>query len=392
MGLIQDFWKKKKNRQQKDFPEEQWEEVVYERDELQIHEEGERHKYVEECLKQMGDAYREMELLGGEYNLVTTYLTDMEEIEQLPEDARAELTDICSRMVNLGEEKVHFQERKSRMSEEQYKNIERNETEVESGIQKITEAEEYRKLVKQDLRRLDGEKSAYRFRRAELENELMNIRGMSMIILAAIGVCFVMLLILQLGLEMDTRLGYLLMAGIAAVAITVLFLKYTEGEKELKTVVNATNRLVQLHNTVKIRYVNNTNLLDYYCIKFGIKNSAELTKYWNKYQQEKEEKRKYRRTELELDLYQEELIKFLRSVNIKEPARWLRQTAAIVDSREMVEIRHELIMRRQSLRKQMDYNKEVADSARREIMDIATSYPEYAGEITRMIERYEKMY
>lgn len=392
MGLIQDFWKKKKDRQQKEFPEEQWEEVVYERDELQIHEEGERHKYVEECLKQMGDAYREMELLGGEYNLVTTYLTDMEEIEQLPEDARAELTDICSRMVNLGEEKVHFQERKSRMSEEQYKNIERNETEVESGIQKITEAEEYRKLVKQDLRRLDGEKSAYRFRRAELENELMNIRGMSMIILAAIGVCFAMLLILQLGLEMDTRLGYLMMAGIAAVAITVLFLKYTEGEKELKTVINATNRLVQLHNTVKIRYVNNTNLLEYYCIKFGVRNSTELTKYWNKYQQEKEEKRKYRRTELELDLYQEELIKFLRSVNIKEPARWLRQTAAIVDSREMVEIRHELIMRRQSLRKQMDYNKEVADSARREIMDIATSYPEYAGEITRMIDRYEKMY
>ena len=54
----------------------------------------------------------------------------------------------------------------------------------------------------------------------------------------------------------------------------------------------------------------------------------------------------------------------------------------------MVEIRHELILRRQALRKQMDYNHDVSDTARKEIMDIAERYPEYASEVREMVEHY----
>ena len=64
------------------------------------------------------------------------------------------------------------------------------------------------------------------------------------------------------------------------------------------------------------------------------------------------------------------------------------QPAALLDRREMVEMRHELILRRQALRKQMDYNNGVAETARKEIMDIAEKYPAYADEITRMVDEY----
>ena len=63
---------------------------------------------------------------------------------------------------------------------------------------------------------------------------------------------------------------------------------------------------------------------------------------------------------------------------------------ALLDKREMVEIRHELIQRRQALRKQMDYNQEVAESARNEVKDIAATYPKYAQEILAMVERYDR--
>ena len=82
----------------------------------------------------------------------------------------------------------------------------------------------------------------------------------------------------------------------------------------------------------------------------------------------------------------------LKQYNITEPRRWLNQALAIIEPKEMVEIRHELIVRRQSLRKRMDYNKDVAGSARDEIMDVVTKYPEYADEIQGMVDRYEKMY
>ena len=85
--------------------------------------------------------------------------------------------------------------------------------------------------------------------------------------------------------------------------------------------------------------------------------------------------------------YKRELSKY----NLKYPERWLNQTKAIIDSREMVEVRHELISRRHALRKQIDYNKEIAANAKDEVMDIARNYPEYASEIKELIEGYEKI-
>lgn len=55
----------------------------------------------------------------------------------------------------------------------------------------------------------------------------------------------------------------------------------------------------------------------------------------------------------------------------------------------MVEIRHNLIIRRQSLRRRMDYNKEViAGKAQAEIKDLAEKYPRYAKEILNIVDQY----
>ena len=109
------------------------------------------------------------------------------------------------------------------------------------------------------------------------------------------------------------------------------------------------------------------------------------------YFQEKEEREKCKRAELDLDYNQQELIRILRRYQIQDPAIWLHQTEAILDHKEMVEIRHGLIIRRQSLRRRMDYNKEVvAKSSQRDIMDLVHRYPKYAKEIIAAVEKYEK--
>ena len=390
MGLFSWLLERKLNKEED--IDESWEELADEWEELNIHNKEERREYLEECLSQMGDATREIELLAGEYNQVTAYLTDMEQIEQLPDVEYDKLKSICSKMVILGEERASFMERKSRMTDEDYKAMLRREDDVEDGIRKIEEAENYRTLVKQDLRRLDGEKNAYRYRRNELENQLVNLKGMAGIILGAIVFCFLLLLILQLALGFDTKLGYLLAGAMAAIVITVIYFKYTDADKELTQVYMSLNRLIQLHNTVKIRYVNNTSLLEYLYMKYEVESGAQLQKQWEQYLEEKEERRKYRKAEMELDMYEEELLEFLKRFNLRYPKRWLNQTAAIMDHKEMVEIRHELIVRRQALRKRMDYNKDIAMKAKDEIMDLVKSYPQYATEIQKLVDRYEKMY
>ena len=56
--------------------------------------------------------------------------------------------------------------------------------------------------------------------------------------------------------------------------------------------------------------------------------------------------------------------------------------------KEMVEIRHGLIIRRQSLRKRMDYNREmIIERAQAEIKALEENYPQYAQEIRGMADR-----
>ena len=55
-----------------------------------------------------------------------------------------------------------------------------------------------------------------------------------------------------------------------------------------------------------------------------------------------------------------------------------------------MEIRHGLIVRRQKLRKQMEYNEQLAESAQMEIRALVEEFPIYREEILEMVEVYEK--
>ena len=66
-------------------------------------------------------------------------------------------------------------------------------------------------------------------------------------------VCYVVLFTLKYALRMDIQLGFLLVTGLAALVIVLVFLKYTDSVKELKRVEKGINRIIMLHNRVKIR-------------------------------------------------------------------------------------------------------------------------------------------
>ncbi len=355
---------------------------------IDVHDAVQRRDFVQNCLDQMGEAAKELENLNFEYNMVTSYLKDMEEIEALPESERAELNAAAQKIQDLEERQDVYLKKKNRMSDEKYHQMERMEEEAEEGCRKLREAEDFQEKIRRDMSRLEGEKHAYLYRKNELKGAVADAKGMAVICSMALIVCFVILFALQYVLQMDTQLGFLLTAALAALVITMLYLKYTDSVKELKRVEKGINRIILLQNRVKIRYVNNTNLLDYLCMKYQVANGKELRNLWEKYKVEKEERRLYREAELELDDYHQDLLNILKCYQVKDPAVWLHQTAALLDSKEMVEIRHNLIVRRQSLRRRMDYNKEmIINKAESDIKELADRYPQYAGEIARMVQR-----
>ncbi len=386
MGFLAKIFRKRKRYENN---ADDWENVVYERDHVDFGSESQRSSYITNCLEQMEEAAKELNLLTGEYSLITSYLTDMEEIDALPESEREELDGIAARLVAVEQEGEKYRGKKNRMTDADYYRMREQEDEIQEGIGKLKESEGYGDKVKHDLRRLDMERHAYEFRRQELETILNNLRGMSVIFVTAFLLCLAMLLVLQFGFKMDTKLGYLLAGAAVAIAVTVSWVKYTDGDRELGKIEMDINRLIQLQNKVKIRYVNNRNLSDYLCMKYGTDSAASLERLWKTYQREKEERREYAEAESRAEQYRRQLLLKLSKYRISSPERWLGQPAALVDRREMVEIRHDLILRRQALRKQMDYNNSVAETARGEIMDIAEQYPDIAAEVRKMVEDYK---
>lgn len=385
------FWKKlfSRKKEEEDDLELNWEDIIYERDNVDFDDEEQRSRYIINCVEQMAEAAKETELLTGEYTLVTSYLMDMEEIEALPDMEKKELERIALLLQSLEKEREHFKNRKNIMKDADFYQMRGQEQEIEEGIKKIKEGENYAGMIKQDLVRLDRERHAYDYRKQELETIRANFRGMTVIFLGVFLICMVILLALQLILEMNVVIGYFIAILATAIAITVLCVKNMDAQKEQERVKRAINKLIQLQNKVKIRYVNNTYLLDYLYMKYNVDSAVLLEKRWTDYQQEKEDRKQYADVQGKLEIYQKQLTAQLSRYRVRDPQRWVNQVAALLDNREMVEIRHEMILRRQSLRKQLDYNKKVAENAHEEIMDVVKLHPEFATEILGMVGRYQ---
>ena len=386
MGLLQWLFKRKTENPE----EENWEELIYSRAGVDFRQREERKKYIEDCMEQMAEAKKEIELLSGEYSLVTAYLTDTEEIEALPAGEKENLSLAANRLKTIEQERQGYLNKKNKMPDSLYYRLKERENELEDGIKKMKEAESYGTIVKQDMQRLSRERHAYTYRKEELYGMLANFRGMAIIFLGAMVVCIVLLLILQLTLEIDATIGYFVTVLVGAVAITVLCVKYMDARKELQRVERAANKLIQLQNKVKIKYVNNTNLLNYLYLKYQVKNAKTLEKGYAQYLEEKELRNQYAEAEAKREYYMKQLLETLSRFRVKYPQRFTARVDALLNRHELVEMRHELIVRRQALRKQMDYNNEVVNKARDEIMEVARLYPEYAEEIAEMVNKFEK--
>lgn len=386
-------WKKLfHRRKEQEMPrteEFEWESMDVSLPEVNLEEPLQREKYVRDCLEQIKDAENEIEKLTFEYNLVTSHLRDMEELESLPESEKELLIACAKRIAQLDKERSGCVEKANRMTDAQYKQVERFENDMPKAYEKVSEREEFQGKVKQDLMKLDGERHAYQYRKEEAKAGLENTKGMAIICMAAFGVCMLLLLLLKVAFDMDVQVGYLLAVGFLAVALTFIYVKHADYKKELSKVEKGINKLILLQNKVKIRYVNNTNLLEYLYMKYSVKSANELKILWDRYQEEKEARERFEKTRERLEYQFEELLALLQKYQISNPRIWLHQAHAFVDNREMVEIRHGLIVRRQKLRKQMEYNKSIASDRQDEVKKIVSQYPNNAKEILRIVSEYE---
>ena len=67
---------------------------------------------------------------------------------------------------------------------------------------------------------------------------------------------------------------------------------------------------------------------------------------------------------------------------------WVHQAIALLDPKELVEIRHRLNVRRQKLRDRMDYNTNTRKQSIDNIQEILKKRPEAREEIIQVLNNY----
>lgn len=367
----------------------QEEEVSFKKQKIDMDNPKERNQYVRNCCEQMVEASNETENAKLEYNLVTAYLNDMQMIEDMPEDRKIVVNSTVRKILSLNEERKGLQKTVSKITDMQYWFAENHEAEIPDVLKRMVENEKYREILKSDMRHLENEKAAQNIRKKDIVQEQQNLKGMSVIAFATLIAAIVLIAAFQMIFEAEVQAAYLV-SMFAAVLITAgLFMKLKNADYELKYTELCLNKAIGLLNRTKIKYVNITNALDYSYEKYNVKNAYELKFIWENYIKERDERERYQRTSDDLEFYNEQLVKQLAEYGIQDASVWPSQVNAIVDDKEMVEIRHRLIVRRQKIRRQLEYNKQIMEEAKQEISELVEKHKEYAPEILDIVNSAE---
>lgn len=323
-----------------------------------------------------------------EYGAVTAYLTDIQKIDQIPLDHKDILTEAARRVLNLKEERNRYQSREVKISEIMYKHLEKYEDIVPSEIVKMKKNEEYEQLIKEDLRNLEGEKAVLDYEREELEHKKSYIQSTSIVASLLIAILFVLFGLFQSKFKMDITLPLLLTVLVGIVAVLFIFMENNRTNDALRMNERKLNKAIGLTNKVKIKFVNNRNNLDYTYQKFRVHSSKEFSYLWEEYIKLKDETRRYQQNTELLEYYQKVLIDELVSYHVEDPEVWIYQPLALLDGKEMVEVRHRLNNRRQKLREQIDYNNSIVRTGRQEIEKVVKQVPELEYQVAKLMQEY----
>lgn len=358
---------------------------------INVNNKEQREQFVKSCYDQIVIARKELENAKSEYNLVTTYLSDIQKIEELPINNKAEVVDLAREIVNLNDERKAFQSNASQITDRQYAIIEENEDEILKVIGQLKEEEVRISNIKKDMNYLEAEKNALKQERRAAIKSQKNMTGFAIITLFTVIITFVVLAIMRMIYRFDIEIGYAAVALGGSLVATAIFVKMRYNVVVIRSTELKINRAISLLNSAKIRYVNSVNMVEYVCDKYAVKGGYELEYLWEQYLETKKEKATYRMNTSDLDYCTEQLMKILHKYKINAPSVWQHQALALIDEKEMVEVRHSLIVQRQNLRKRVEYNVETIKEAKENISKIASMETDNIEEVMSVIKSAEDL-
>ncbi|ABX40847.1 hypothetical protein [Lachnoclostridium phytofermentans] len=323
----------------------------------------------------------QLEETKQEYEAVTSYLSDIQKIEQIPDGQKKPYLDAANKIINFEKERKKYLNIDRKLSEAQFAEMNRLEDDIKRELPKLKDQEHYQQLIKEDLRQLEGEKGVLNYDREQAISKVKFLKQLAIGGFVMILLLFAGLFLLDNAVEADLSLPILMTVFLGVILVAYIIYDTRRCSYKQKMAELKLNRAVSLINKVKLKYVNCTAMLDYSYEKYHTTGHQELMARYQLFLKEREElERLEQNTEL-LGYYQEELVIELRKHGIDDAEVWGYQAEALLDKKEMVEVRHRLNGRRQKLREHIDLCAKQLDLVRNSLEGIRTRNPEYESEM-----------
>ena len=382
------FWKRKKEKSFEKKLENLDTTVLSERD----YKDGTKiEQYVVERLEQMIELTQEVESEKSEYRMVSAYLGDIQMMEEMPKEERDKIQEVAANVVQLNAARTEFHNSAKKHSDAQFAMLEQQEREVPDAIRRLASNEMYRDTIERDMKYLEREKSEWVMRREFLVEQRTKLKNLLYIWVGLAVTAAVVIGILQFLMKMDMYYGWMALVFVTAIAIALTYWKIQDDGAEIAIAEHNRNRAVVLLNKVKIKDVNIVNAVDYVCEKYHVRSSAELNEQWEYYMEAVREREKYQRTNEDLDYFNGRLVRLLRQYQFYDAQVWVNQAAALVDPKEMVEVKHGLIARRQKLRSRIEYNLGVVAEQRKEATQLLDKVGNMRPQVEQILQTIDKL-
>ena len=349
----------------------------------------ERGAFVKNCCDIIIEAKRQRFEAKKEYEVVTSYLADIQKIDLLPPQPKKSIEDMARKLTVLNEERQKMQKIPPKITIAQRMALEPYEDTILEEIRRMEENEQYLERINSDIRQLESEKASIDYEMEDVVDRDESGRKMFTIATVFIVLFLIFLFVLQEVAQKDVQIPFLLTVAFGIIVIAYFFFSNRKNRYELRVAELKMNRAILLLNKVKIKYVNCTNLLDYMYEKFHVHSAQELHYHWTEYMRIVEEERRFKKNADMIDFYTDEIIQVLKNNGIADAAIWGYQIEALVDPKEMVEVRHRLNVRRQKLRQRIDYNNGQEETARKSLRTFRERHLAYDAETLAILAKNE---
>ena len=339
--------------------------------------------------EQLVDVTYQMEDLKREYKLVTSYLIDIQKIDELPIDLANEIRETARRIEMLDKSRQTYLQSENLLPMEDFNLLQRFEDEIPETVKRLNDMEMRDSMLKSDMSHLEGEKEDLKYMREEFSGNIHHVRGIVSVVFVLFFITMAVLGIVALTTRANVLLPALIAGAVLMLAFAISYVRYIDLKNEIKITDAKLKRAVSLLNKVKAKYIQNTSTVEYIYEKYNVNSCKQLEYNWALYNQMLHDAMKYSQANTDFRLICDELVDQLSRIGLADPLVWPKQIDALLDHREMVEIKHSLNQRRQKLREQLATYEKIKENAKTALRAAAADDPNMEGYIKEVLASYK---